>query len=427
MGILVVVVLILTLLLSVPVGMALGVTAFIGILYINPGFLSLLPQKFLAGMDSFPLLAIPLFILAGSIMSYGGIARRIVDMSLVFVGRIPGGLGLVTIISTAFFGAICGSSSAKTAAIGSVMLPEMERNKYPSAFSTGLFAAAGGGTTTVPPSIDLIIVGVVANISIAGLFAAGILPTLVNMAALFILTWFYAKKLDLPLAPKISLQQKIKLCLDGFFPILMIVIILGGIYGGIFTPTEASAIAVVYGFILSFFVYKELKLPDIPKALLHTASLTGVVLLVMSMAVIFSYVLTLERIPHTIAQIIVQYADNWVIFVILVNVVFLTLGMIMDALPAYVVLLPILVPVGIELGMEPVHLGILIITNVGLGMITPPVGITLYVSCGISKIPVESIFKTLIPFLIALFISLIIISYIPEITLLLPRAFGYIN
>ena len=427
MGLIILIVLTVSLLLSVPVGLALGVTALAGILFINPDFLILLPQKFLAGIDSFPLLAIPLFILAGSIMSYGGIARRIVDLSLVFVGKIPGGLGIVTIFSTAFFGAICGSSSAKTAAIGSVMLPELKRNKYPLDFSTGLFAAAGGGTTTVPPSMDLIIVGVVANISIGGLFAAGILPTVVNLLALFILTLYYAKKLDLPVAPKITVRQKLKICREGIFPVIMVLIILGGIYGGIFTPTEASAVAVIYGFLLSFFIYKELKLSDLTKALLTTASLTGVVLTVMAMAFIFSYVLTLDRLPHTIGEIIVRYANNWVVFVMLVNVVFLLLGMIMDALPAYVVLLPILVPVGTLLGMEPIHLGILIITNVGLGMITPPVGITLYVACGISKVPIESIIRPLLPFLLVLFLSLMVISYVPEITLFLPRIFGFLS
>ncbi len=427
MGVIVLITFVLALLLSVPVAMSLGIAALAGILYINPDILILLPQKFVSSLDSFPLLAIPLFILAGSLMTYGGIARRIIDMSLAFVGRIPGGLGFVVIVSTFFFGAICGSSSAKTAAIGSVMLPEMVKKKYPAEFATALFAAAGGGSALVPPSIDLIIIGVVANISITGLFAAGIIPTIVNAIALMILVYFSAQKLNLPLAPKMNWSEKMAMVKSGLLPVLMVVIVLGGIYGGIFTPTEASAVAVVYGFCLSFFVYKELSIKDLQKSLLHTGALTGVVLLVLAMAGMFSAILTFERIPHELALLITKYADNWITFLIFVNVVFLFIGMVMDALPAIIVLVPIIIPVGVALGLNPIHLGILIEANVGLGMITPPVGVTLYVACGISKIPIEKVIKPSIPFMIFLFISLMIISYVPEITLFFPRLLGFIN
>jgi C4-dicarboxylate transporter DctM subunit len=427
MGVIVLITFVLALLLAVPVAMSLGIAALVGILYVSPDILILLPQKFVTSLDSFPLLAIPLFILAGSLMTYGGIARRIIDMSLAFVGRIPGGLGFVVVVSTFFFGAICGSSSAKTAAIGSVMLPEMVKKKYPPEFATALFAAAGGGSVLVPPSIDLIIIGVVANISITGLFAAGIIPTVVNGIALMILVYIFAKKLNLPLAPKMNWSEKMVLVKSGSLPVLMVVIVLGGIYGGIFTPTEASAVAVVYGFCLSFFVYKELSLKDLQKSLLHTGALTGVVLLVLAMAGMFSAFLTFERIPHELALLITRYADNWIVFLIFVNVVFLFIGMVMDALPAIIVLVPIIIPVGVALGLNPIHLGILIEANVGLGMITPPVGVTLYVACGISKIPIEQVIKPSIPFIIFLFISLMIISYVPEITLFLPRLLGFIN
>lgn len=427
MGLAIVITFILTLIFSVPIGIALGLTALAGLVLIAPDadILVLLPQKFLSGLDSFPLLAIPLFILAGAIMSYGGIARRIVDLSLVFFGRIRGGLGIVVTISTFFFGAICGSGSAKTAAIGSVMLPEMKRNKYPVGFSTALFAAAGGASSLVPPSIDLIIIGVVANISIGGLFAAGILPSIVNGTALIGLAYFYARKLKLPLAPKMELRAKLRILRDGILPIFMIVIVLGGIYGGVFTPTEAAAVAVVYGFCLSFFIYRELTVDKLKQALLNTANLSGVVLLVLGTASLFSFILTFERIPHLIAETIASHASNWVVFVLFVNVVFLFLGMVMDALPAIIVLMPIIVPVATSLGMDPIHLGILVEANVGLGMITPPVGICLYVACGISDIPIEKSIKPLLPFLLVLALTLLIISYIPQITLFLPRLLGY--
>jgi C4-dicarboxylate transporter DctM subunit len=428
MGLVIIIVFVVALLLSVPIGITLGITALAGLMAISfdPDFFIFLPQKFMAGLDSFPLLAIPFFILAGSIMSHGGIARRIVDLTLVFFGRIRGGLGIVVTISTFFFGAICGSGSAKTAAIGSVMYPEMKRNKYPPDFATALFASAGGASSLVPPSIDLIIIGVVANISVGGMFAAGILPSVVNVIALSMLAYFMAKKLKLPLAPRIAWNEKLRVIRDGILPMLMIVIVLGGIYGGIFTPTEAAAVAVLYGFCLSFFIYKELKLSDLKKALLQTASLSGVVLIVLGMASMLSFVMTFERIPHHIAETITQYASNWIVFVLFVNIVFLILGMVMDALPAIIVLLPIIMPIAVSLGMEPIHLGILVEANVGLGMITPPVGICLYVACGISKIPLEKSIKMLLPFLLVLALTTLIISYVPDIALFLPRLLGFV-
>lgn len=429
MSLVIIIVFVSTLILSVPIGIALGVTTLAGLIAIsfNPDFFIFLPQKFISGLDSFPLLAIPFFILAGSIMSHGGIARRIVNMMLVFFGRIRGGLGMVVTMATFFFGAICGSGSAKTAAIGTVVFPEMRKNKYPADFATALFASAGGASSLVPPSIDLIIIGVVANISVGGLFAAGILPSVVNAAALVALAYFMSKKLKLPLAPRISFKNKLKIIRDGILPMFMIIIVLGGIYGGIFTPTEAAAVAVIYGFILSFFIYKELRLSELKEAILTTVNLSGVVLIVLGTASMLSFVLTYEQIPHKIATLITQYASNWIVFILMVNIVFLLLGMVMDALPAIIVLLPIIVPVAVSFGIEPIHLGILVEANVGLGMITPPVGICLYVACGISKIPLEKSIKTLLPFLFVLALTTLIISYVPDITLFLPKLLGYVT
>lgn len=428
MEIAVIITFIVLLCLSVPIGITLAITAVVGLLSISPDpdFLNLIPMKFIYGLDSFTLLTIPLFILTGAIMAQGGIARRIVDMTMVFFGRIQGGLGIVVTISTFFFGAICGSGSAKTAAVGSVMIGEMRRNKYPANFSTALFAAAGGASSLVPPSIDLIIIGVIAGISIPGIFAAGILPALLNGIALVILAYFYARKLNLPIGPKMSWSQKRVILKNSILPMFMIVIIIGGIYGGVFTPTEASAVGVVYGFILSFFIYKELTIEGLKKALLATASLSGVVLLVLGTASIFSFVLTFDRIPYAIGEFITQYAPNWIVFLIYVNIVFFILGMVMDALPAIIVLLPIVLPVAVNtFGIDPIHLGIVIEANVGLGMITPPVGICLFVACGISKIKIESTFKILLPFLLVLFITLMIITFFPDIAMFLPRLMGY--
>jgi len=426
MGWLVFFTLIFSMVISVPVGMALGISAFVGMLYVSPDILIMMPQKFLYGLDSFPLLAIPLFVLAGQLMASGGLAKRIIALALIFVGRIYGGLAMVVIFSALLMSGISGSPSANTAAIGSVAIPAMKKLKYPPEFATAVLAAAGGVSTLVPPAIDLIIIGVIANISIGGLFAAGIFPAIVNGVAIMILAYFFSRKMNLPLAEKTSLLVKARVLKDGILPILMIAIILGGIYGGIFTPTEAASVAVVYGFIVSFFIYKELTIKDIPKVLLNTSALSGVVLLVLATASMFSFILTFERIPHALGRLIVSYADNWILFIILVHIVFIMLGMVMDALPAIIVLMPIFLPVAVSLGMEPIHLGILVAANVGIGMITPPVGICLFVACGISKTPIGSVVRPLLPFLIFLIFTLIIITMFPEITLFLPRLLGFI-
>ena len=426
MATVVVIILFAALLSSVPIAVAIGLASLAGLWMIAPDGLVLLPQKILSGMDTFTLLAIPLFILAGTIMGRGGIARRIVNLALIFVGRIKGGLGFVVILSTMFFSGVCGSASADTAAIGSTTMPEMLRRKYPKPFATALLAASGATASIIPPSIDLIIIGVVAGISIGGLFAAGLLPGIFNALALMALCWYYGRRLNLPVADTTTWSEKIKIFMDGILAILMPVIILGGILGGVFTPTEASAIAVVYGLVVSLFVYRELKLRDMPAVLLEAGRLTGMVMLILGMASAFSFVLAFERIPHELAALIVQYAHHWIIYVIIVNIVFFLLGMIMDALPALIILMPILVPAGIALGMEPIHIGIFVAANVTISLFTPPVGVCLFVACGLSKLPIEAVIKPLLPFLAVLLVTLLTISYVPEITLFIPRMLGYV-
>jgi C4-dicarboxylate transporter DctM subunit len=410
----------------VPIAVAIGLAAMASLFYLSPDSLVLLPQKIMSGMDAFTLLAIPLFILAGTIMGHGGIARRIVNLALIVVGRVRGGLGFVVILATMFFSGVCGSASADTAAIGSTTMPEMLKRKYPREFATALLAASGATASIIPPSIDLIIIGVVAGISIGGLFAAGILPGVVNALALMALCYYYGRRLDLPVTPRTSWSEKLRVCADGILAVLMPVIILGGILGGVFTPTEASAVAVVYGLFVSLVVYRELKLAEMPGILLQAGKLTGIVMLILGMASAFSFVLAFERIPHELAELIVAFADNWVVFVICVNVIFFLLGMIMDALPALIILMPILVPAGTALGMEPIHIGIFVAANVTISLFTPPVGVCLYVACGLSKLPIEAVFKPLLPFLAVLLATLLVISYVPEITLFIPRQLGYV-
>ena len=426
MGWLLILTLVLTMLMGVPVGMCLAITALVGMLAISPDVFIMLPQKFISGLDSFPLLAIPLFVLAGQLMAQGGLAKRIVAMSMVFVGRIRGGLGLVVIFSTMLMSGISGSPAANTAAIGSVAVPEMKKQRYPRGFSTALLAAAGGVSTLVPPAIDLIVIGVIANISISALFAAGVLPAVLCGLAIMALAYRQAGKLELPLTEPMSRRKKLKTLGDGLLPVIMVLIILGGIYGGVFTPTEAAAVAVVYGFLVAFFVYKELKLRDLPEVLLKTCVLTGVVLLMLAAAAMFSFVLTFESIPMEMAETITRYAFNWIVFILFVHILFFVLGMVMDCLPPILILMPILVPVAAAMGIDPVHFGIIVAANVGLGMVSPPVGICLFVSCGLAETPIERAVKPLLPFLLVLFVSLMAITFVPELSLLLPKLFGLV-
>lgn len=424
MGWLLILTLLVTMLMGVPVGMCLAITAMVCMLAISPDILIMLPQKFISGLDSFPLLAIPLFVLAGQLMAKGGLAKRIVEMSMVFVGQIRGGLGLVVIFSTMLMSGISGSPAANTAAIGSVAVPAMKKQHYPNGFSTALLAAAGGVSTLVPPAIDLIIIGVIANISISALFAAGFLPAVLCGLAIMVLAYRKSVKLELPLEEPMTRREKLRTFGDGLLPALMVLIILGGIYGGVFTPTEAASVAVVYGFIVAFLIYKELKLRDLPEVLLKTCALTGVVLLVLAAAAMFSFVLTFESIPVELAETISQYAFNWIIFILCVHILFFVLGMVMDCLPPILILMPILVPVAAAMGIDPVHFGIIVAANVGLGMVSPPVGICLFVSCGLAQTPIEQAVKPLLPFLAVLFVSLMVITFVPDLSLFLPRLFG---
>jgi|TARA_B110000967_G_scaffold25420_1_gene23345 C4-dicarboxylate transporter DctM subunit len=425
MAMVVCLILFVALLSSVPIAIAIGMASMGALVMLSPDFLILVPQKILSGIDSFTLLAIPMFIFAGTVMGNGGIARRIVNLALIFVGQVRGGLGFVVILSTMFFSGVCGSASADTAAIGSTTMPEMLKRKYPPAFATALLAASGATASIIPPSIDLIIIGIVSGISIGGLFAAGILPGVFNAMALMALCYYYAVRLNLPVTEPTNWLEKQAIFKDGILAVLMPIIILGGILGGVFTPTEASAVAVIYGLVVSIFIYRELKWSQLPAILLQSAKLTGIVMLILGMASAFSFALAFERIPHLLAHFIVTYADNWVVFVLFVNVLFFLLGMIMDALPAIIILMPILVPAGVALGMDPIHIGIFVAANVSMSLFTPPVGVCLYVACGLSKLPIEAVFKPLLPFMGMLLITLLTISYVPEITLFIPRLLGY--
>jgi len=413
------------LLLSVPVGISMGVASVLSLMYQGNSLLTIVAQKMFTGLDSFPLLAVPFFVLAGSLMETGGISTRLVRFAGVLVGHIRGGLGHVVIVGTIFFSGISGSSAADTAAIGSIMIPSMVKRGYPRPLATAIVAAAGGMGVLIPPCIVMVLYGIGANVSIGYLFAAGFLPGALMGVSLMIMVYFLAKREGWPQEAKASCGDMLSATRDAILPLLMPVIILGGILSGVFTATEAAVVAVVYGAFLSLVVYRELKPKDIPAILGTSARLTGVIMLMVGMSSTFAWVLTTQRVPQMLTEAMLGLSREPWMFLVFVNILFLIKGTFMDATPAIIIFTPILYPVSQKLGIDPVHFGIVLVANLGLGFITPPVGSCLYVAASIGKTSIEEVAKRILPFYGMMFVALMAITYWPDMTLFVPRLLGY--
>ena len=410
---------------SVPIGISMGLASMAAILYKGGMPLTILAQKMFTGLDSFPLLAVPFFILAGCFMETGGISARLVRFASVLVGHVRGGLAHVVIVGTIFFSGVSGSSAADTAAIGSIMIPSMVKRGYPRPLSTAIVAAAGGMGVNIPPCIIMVLYGIAANVSIGYLFAAGFIPGFISGLALMVMVYFIAKRDGLPKETKASLREMLIAGRDAVPPLLMPVIILGGILSGVFTATESAVIAVVYGVVLSMFVYQELHVRDVPRILVTSAKLTGMVMLVVGMSTTFAWIVTVERVPQMITEWILAATQNPLVFLLFTNVLMLIVGMFIDATPAMITFTPILYPIAQKLGIDPVHFGIVMVTNLGVGFVTPPVGSCLFVASAIGETTIDEVFKPLLPFLAVMVVALILITYWPGMTLFIPRLLGY--
>jgi C4-dicarboxylate transporter DctM subunit len=410
---------------SVPIGISMGLASMAAILYKGGMPLTILAQKMFTGLDSFPLLAVPFFILAGCFMETGGISARLVRFASVLVGHVRGGLAHVVIVGTIFFSGVSGSSAADTAAIGSIMIPSMVKRGYPRPLSTAIVAAAGGMGVNIPPCIIMVLYGIAANVSIGYLFAAGFIPGFISGLALMVMVYFIAKRDGLPKETKASLREMLIAGRDAVPPLLMPVIILGGILSGVFTATESAVIAVVYGVVLSMFVYRELHVRDVPRILVTSAKLTGMVMLVVGMSTTFAWIVTVERVPQMITEWILAATQNPWVFLLFTNVLMLIVGMFIDATPAMITFTPILFPIAQKLGIDPVHFGIVMVTNLGVGFVTPPVGSCLFVASAIGETTIDEVFKPLLPFLAVMVVALILITYWPGMTLFIPRLLGY--
>ena len=412
------------LIVGVPIAFVLCGSSIIAILSTGDIHNAIVIQRMFSGSGSFTLLAIPFFVLAGSLMSSGGISKRLVNLCNSLFGHISGGLAMVAIITCAFFAAISGSSAATAAAVGTIIIPEMLKHKYDKDFAGATVASSAELGVIIPPSIGLIQYGVATGTSISDLFMAGFLPGIFICLVLCVVAHFLCKKQGFEPSKKATRQEKIQAFKDAILAILMPVIILGGIYSGVFTPTEAAVIAVFYGLIVGVFVYKEIKLSDIPRILTDSAITMSTVLLIMSASTIFGWILTKLQIPQAVAKGFLGISASKYIFLLLVNVLLLFIGMFCEAGAAMVILAPLLAPVAQTLGIDLVHFGIIMMANLAIGMMTPPVGVNLYVVCDTAKVKIEGMFPYLVKYFLALVAGVLIITYVPQLSLLIVNLFG---
>jgi C4-dicarboxylate transporter DctM subunit len=412
---------------GMPISISLGLTVLTFLFTMTHVPIESVGLKLFSGLDNFGIMAIPFFILAGTFLTRGGVAKRMINFTVSLVGHWPGGLGLAGVAACALFAAICGSSVATVAAIGSIILPSMVEQGFPKRFGAGVITTSGALGILVPPSIILVLYGVSTNSSIGALFMAGIIPGVILASMLASVTWFIAWRNNYPRLPRATWRERRHALHDGIWGLMLVVIVLGGIYSGIFTPTEAAAVAAVYSFVITVFVYRELKLSEVPRVLLQAANLSSMLLYIITNAVLFSFLMTHEQIPQAMAAwIIEQHFSVW-LFLLVVNVILLLAGNVMDPSSILLIMAPILFPLAINLGINPIHLGILMVVNMEVGLCHPPVGLNLYVGSGIAKMGISEITVAVLPWLCAMLIFLVMITYIPEISLWLPRALGVIH
>jgi len=409
------------LLMGIPLAICLGLSVIATFWYHDTLPLMAVAQRMYNGLDHFPLMAIPFFVLASGIMTSGGVSRRLINACNAFVGHLPGGLAVASIVSCMFFAAISGSSPSTVVAIGSIMIPAMIAAGYGEKYSVGLLGSAGSLGILIPPSIPMIVYGVATEHSVGKLFMAGVGPGLF-MGAMFIITAVVvAKYKGFGGTPPVSWKERFLALKDASWGIFMPVLVLGGIYGGIFTPTEAAAVSVVYSLFVGLFIYKDLKFKDIPKVFAKSAITMSMVLFIITTAMLFAFILTSEGIPGAIADFIIEHAVSPWLFLLFVNILLYFVGDFMEPSSAILILAPLFLPIVLKLGIDPIHFGIIMTVNMEIGMITPPVGLNLFVASGISGLSLWDVFRGAAPFMIIMLLGLAIITYVPVISLWFPK------
>jgi len=408
---------------GIPIAFVLGISSVIYLWKTQMPYV-LVSQRVFVGLDNFLILAVPLFILAGKLMNASGITKRLIDFFYVIIGHIRGGLAYVNIVASVFFAGITGAGAADTAAIGSIMIPAMKKEGYSPEYSGAVTAISSTIGPTIPPSIAMVVYGAMAETSIAKLFLAGFIPGLLLGFAQLLVAGFFARRQKFPVRQKVLPMRTVT---TGFFntilAIMMPIILLGGILSGIFTPTEAAGVAVFYALIVGFFIYRELKISTFLKIIYETSVLTGTILIILAMAHLFGWILAAETVPEIIANAMMSLTNNPILILFLINILLLFLGTIMETLAAIILMTPILLPLAQNIGIDPIHFGIIMTVNLNIGLATPPLGVCLLVASPIADVPLEKIALSAVPFLLASIAVLFVISYVPQLVMLLPNLF----
>ncbi|WP_281068726.1 TRAP transporter large permease [Ramlibacter agri] len=409
---------------GMPISIALGLTVLSFMFLLTEVPLDSVAMKLFTGIENFEIMAIPFFILAGNFLTHGGVARRMISFATALVGHWHGGLGLSAVVACALFAAVSGSSPATVVAIGSVLLPAMVKAGYPRRFGAGVVTTSGALGILIPPSIAMVLYAVSTNTSVGKLFIAGIVPGMLLATMLGLMTWYRARRGDYPRMAREPWNRKLRAGRDSIWGLLLIVIVIGGIYTGLFTPTEAAAVSAVYAFIVAVFVYRDLRLSEVPRVLLASANTSAMLLYIITNAVLFSFLMTSEQIPQAMAGWMVERGFGAVGFLLLVNLILLAAGNVMEPSSIILIMAPILFPVAMKLGIDPIHFGILITVNMEVGLCHPPVGLNLYVASGIARMGITELTIAVWPWLVTMLVFLVLVTYVPEISLVLPRLLG---
>jgi len=409
---------------GMPISISLGLTVLTYLFTMTTVPIESVALKLFTGIERFEIMAIPFFILAGNFLTHGGVARRMINFASSMVGHWAGGLGLAGVMACALFAAVSGSSPATVVAIGSILLPAMIKQGFPPRFGAGVITTSGALGILIPPSIVMVMYAVATNTSVGALFIAGIVPGLVLATLLGLTTWWRARKNDYPRQPKASWKERLRTFRESIWGLLLVVIVIGGIYTGIFTPTEAAAMSAVYAFFVAVFVYKDMPLSKVPRILLDSANMSAMLLYIITNAVMFSYLMTSESIPQALAAWMLDKGLGVFAFLLFVNVILLLAGNVMEPSSIVLIMAPILFPVAMKLGIDPIHFGIMMTVNMEVGMCHPPVGLNLYVASGITKMGITELTVAVWPWLLTMLVFLVIVTYWPAMTLALPKALG---
>jgi C4-dicarboxylate transporter, DctM subunit len=412
---------------GMPISISLGLTVLIYLFTMTTVPIQSVALKLFTGIERFEIMAIPFFILAGNFLTHGGVARRMIDFASSMVGHWAGGLGLAGVMACALFAAVSGSSPATVVAIGSIILPAMVAQGFPKRFGAGVITTSGALGILIPPSIVMVMYAVATSTSVGALFIAGIVPGIALATLLGLTTWWRARKNNYPRQPKATWGQRWRTFRQSIWGLFLIVVVIGGIYTGIFTPTEAAAMSAVYAFFVAVFVYKDMTLSKVPKVLLDSANMSAMLLYIITNAVMFSYLMTSEQIPQALAAWMLDKGLGVVAFLLFVNVVLLLAGNVMEPSSIVLIMAPILFPVAMKLGIDPVHFGIMMVVNMEVGMCHPPVGLNLYVASGITKMGITELTIAVWPWLVTMLAFLVIVTYWPALSLVLPKALGMIR